>query len=222
MSATDILQPMAHGLTNITSIVQHQTFTAISDALNALQIGVIIIDPRMRVLSANSASKQLLDRADGLVIRESTLGARRSRDHRALVQALDSALLGSIGAAAVWPVGSAQPYLLSLTMLRGPQAQSQVMVVASDPTLISDDSILNCARALGLTRGEAGLSLTLVRGGTVADHAEERGVSIHTVRSQLRNVREKLGISRQSQLVGWLCRAALVVRPSEYATAGNS
>lgn len=56
-------------------------------------------------------------------------------------------------------------------------------------------------RLYGLTAAEAELAQALAAGSTAADHAQARGVSIHTARSQLKSVLMKLGVSRQADVV---------------------
>jgi DNA-binding CsgD family transcriptional regulator len=56
-------------------------------------------------------------------------------------------------------------------------------------------------RLLGVTRAEAGLVATLAAGGTVEQHALQRGVSVGTVRGQLKQVLSKTGTHRQADLV---------------------
>lgn len=70
-----------------------------------------------------------------------------------------------------------------------------------DPTL----QALLSAR-FGLTAAEAGIAAALTRGLTPAEIAEERGVSIHTVRNQLKTALSKTDSRRQAEL------AALVER----------
>ncbi|MES9964976.1 MAG: helix-turn-helix transcriptional regulator [Candidatus Sedimenticola sp. 20ELBAFRAG] len=52
-----------------------------------------------------------------------------------------------------------------------------------------------------LTDSEAHLLLGLVRGQTLAEIAEERGVTLHTVRAQLKSVFSKTGTKRQASLI---------------------
>ena len=58
----------------------------------------------------------------------------------------------------------------------------------------------------GLTPTEALLAEELLRGSTLKLVAQERGVSIHTVRNQLKVIFEKTGTSQQSQLVALLAK----------------
>lgn len=201
----------------LTTFNEHESEYGLDGALDALQMGVVIVDAHLKAVKINAAGHLILDREDGLMLRDGSLTARRKCDQRALLKAHDAASRGQVGAAAVWPFASLQPYLVTLTPLASPCAcgtSNHILVAITDPGTVPDEAILTCARALGLTPGESKLALALVSGDTVAEHADKRGVSVHTVRSQLRSIREKLGVSRQSQLVAWLCRATLAGRHS--------
>lgn len=56
----------------------------------------------------------------------------------------------------------------------------------------------------GLTLAEAGVALGVARGRSIADIALERGISDWTVRSQLKAVAAKLGVTRQAQIAARL------------------
>lgn len=60
--------------------------------------------------------------------------------------------------------------------------------------------------ATRLTEAEARLAIGLVRGQSVADYARYNGLSEHTVRTHLRNIRDKLRIRRQSDVVAFFMR----------------
>ena len=53
----------------------------------------------------------------------------------------------------------------------------------------------------GLTRAEARVALHIIDGGDIASYARAAGVSAGTVRSQLKSVFAKAGVSRQAELV---------------------
>ena len=57
------------------------------------------------------------------------------------------------------------------------------------------------ARRFGLTASETALVESLLNGLSVEQHAELRGVSVETARSQMRAVRVKSGYSRQGELL---------------------
>jgi DNA-binding CsgD family transcriptional regulator len=60
----------------------------------------------------------------------------------------------------------------------------------------------------GLTAAETRVAELLVQGADVAGIGRRLGVSIHTVRSQVKRVLEKTATSRQSELVALLMRSA--------------
>lgn len=57
-------------------------------------------------------------------------------------------------------------------------------------------------RLKGLTGAELTLALAVARGCTLAAYARLRGISLHTVRAQLKIIFQKTGIHRQAELVG--------------------
>jgi DNA-binding CsgD family transcriptional regulator len=61
--------------------------------------------------------------------------------------------------------------------------------------------------AFRISPAEARVLGALVSGETLADHAQAHGVSIHTVRKQIANLRDKMGCTRQVDMV----RQALAV-----------
>jgi DNA-binding CsgD family transcriptional regulator len=58
------------------------------------------------------------------------------------------------------------------------------------------------ADRFGLTYREAQIVDHLVAGGSVADYAARQGLSEQTVRSQLKSIFAKTGVSRQAALIG--------------------
>ncbi|MBI1210704.1 MAG: hypothetical protein GC190_04530 [Alphaproteobacteria bacterium] len=63
------------------------------------------------------------------------------------------------------------------------------------------------AEQYGLTPAEARLAAFLLDGGTTAGYAAERGLSLHTVRNQLRSIYAKTNTNRQVSLLQLLLRA---------------
>ena len=79
-------------------------------------------------------------------------------------------------------------------------SRGEVLVILK--TVKSDSSAIGLAlKALGLSPVEVLLTIALTEGRTLSDHASTRGVSIETIRSQLRSAMQKLGVSRQADLI---------------------
>ena len=68
------------------------------------------------------------------------------------------------------------------------------------------------ADAFGLTRAEADLALALQAGGSPTGYARERTLSLNTVYTHLRRLKEKTGATRLSELIGRLNELRLPLR----------
>ena len=83
------------------------------------------------------------------------------------------------------------------------------LIMISDGNICGDVPATALSVMFGLTRAESLLASAIVRGSTLEEYARGRGVTIGTVRFQLRQVLSKTGSSRQSDLVRKvLCSAA--------------
>lgn len=75
------------------------------------------------------------------------------------------------------------------------------LLVVVRPSRQAEDGVVAVAGRLGLTRAEAAIAMGLVDGATLAEIADARGVSIHTVRVQVKSALSKAGVRRQIDLV---------------------
>jgi len=82
------------------------------------------------------------------------------------------------------------------------QAGSALEAVAVVRTWAPDDASLaaRCRRAWRLTEAESQIAGDVARGRAVQMIAQDRGVSVHTVRTQLKRVLAKSGCHRQLEL----------------------
>jgi len=64
-----------------------------------------------------------------------------------------------------------------------------------------EQSVEELAQFFGLTKAESCLIGTLARGKTAKEYAAAKGISIHTVYSQIKSALAKTGVRRQSELV---------------------
>ncbi len=92
------------------------------------------------------------------------------------------------------------PYMVCFQPLEGIGATVSIL----DPARRRLPSHAFLREAFGFTATEAGLALDLADGLAAVDCAGLRGVSVHTVRSQLRALFIKTGLSRQAELVSLL------------------
>ncbi|UZW57292.1 helix-turn-helix transcriptional regulator [Sphingobium sp. JS3065] len=163
---------------------------------------VFTLRPDGALIDCNSRADALLRRADALTTRQRQLKARDPRDDEALQAALRAAAARQGGQASAIFIHREQglPYMLSIASVRVGMDR-QIVAIATDPA-DRDLSIASRIRALyGLTRAEAEVAEALCAGRGLEELSQERGVALHTVRTQIKNIYAKLDCSRQSELV---------------------
>jgi DNA-binding CsgD family transcriptional regulator len=74
-------------------------------------------------------------------------------------------------------------------------------VFLSDPNMQQPISIESLVSVYSLTPSEAQVAISLANGHSVDEIAKGSNHSAHTIRSQLKSVFRKTGVSRQSELV---------------------
>ncbi|MEM6707963.1 MAG: hypothetical protein AAF648_04190 [Pseudomonadota bacterium] len=84
--------------------------------------------------------------------------------------------------------------------------------VLSVPMLSSLAQVATNLKQVGLTSAEASLAERLVLGSSLTELAQHSGLSVHTLRTQLKSINRKLGISSQAQLVGASHQLAFIGR----------
>ncbi|MGD7412973.1 helix-turn-helix transcriptional regulator, partial [Ralstonia pseudosolanacearum] len=96
-----------------------------------------------------------------------------------------------------------------LTRVDGIADAGGALVMISDGNLAGEIPAAALAALFDLTEAESRLASALVQGDTLEQYAQRRGVSIGTVRYQLKQVLSKTGTNRQSELMRKvLCSAA--------------
>lgn len=174
----------------------------------------LIIDGDSRIMSKNCEADALLK--DGHVCRINTMGELRLWDLKA-----DSALRAEIrrmrsGALPV-PFSrlarseGGQPYLLTLAPLgeeldsHDPftrfSGQRRALVVLRGPKDPDAAGIAALEDAFDLSPSESALATALFRGFVLNEYAHSKGVSIHTVRNQLKSLLRKTGACGQVKLL---------------------
>ncbi|QBX38085.1 helix-turn-helix transcriptional regulator [Brevundimonas sp. S30B] len=176
------------------------------DALGRLGLPAAVIDRRGRVVASNG----LLDRIPGALIPTAfgglALADRLKNDRLKLVLARIG--LGEDGPATSIPIAGAAdcpPVLIHLLPVRGRGrdlfGDGHIVLVASPtrPRALPRPDVL---RALfDLSPAEARLVGELACGGSLPLVARRLGLSVHTVRVQLRAVMSKTGVHRQAELM---------------------
>lgn len=195
---------------------------AASSVLADLNAGVLLVDVDMRVVFANPVAEELLVAGDGIVARAGRLRAAATGAEAPL----RDAVLRAAGRSAVPGTtlnlrrSSGAP---PLTLTIGPLDErdlptfawaSLAVIVVGVPErdLALDPERLRVA--YDLTAAEARLAAALCAGRSLADHADDVGVSLNTVKFHLKAVFDKTGEARQPELVRRLVANPALRRPA--------
>lgn len=177
--------------------------------LNRLPMGVILVTENSQVLFFNDKAKRYLDRADGLILDANRVcRATIASENKELGELLTNTLSPGTSktgegdfAMSITRTNSDTPLTIMVAPIGTGVAGNGAVLFVSDPSEPVDLSIDTICRLYTLTPAEGRLTLGLANGHKLDDLADEWGVSMHTVRSQLRQVFRKTETSRQSELV---------------------
>lgn len=193
------------------------------EALDRSGYAVFLLSSDGRVLHGNRSAEELSARGD--LFHFDAFRSLRTFDPRAnemIVGALAALRAGLAGrvpdvfpicdkehrqphVAMVLPFPSGSETTVELSGLLG-NAVAAAMLVVKDPSRGSLAGAHLLASLFGLTPAETALATALADGLSLKAYAEQRSLSIHTVRNQLQSVFSKTATSRQSELVRLLER----------------
>ena len=170
--------------------------------------GVIQLDRRGRVVTANDHARKLLRKEGGLSDRRGYLQASIPEEDAKLQRLLAQALpcLGGPGASGSMMVTGRVRLMLHVNPVSEegtdlPEGRLGALVLVVDPacrTAIAPDRV---GAVLGLTPAESQVAVSLAQGETIRDIAVATGRSVTTIRWHIKHIFEKQGISRQVELV---------------------
>lgn len=195
-------------------------------ALERLRVGVILLGDRGRPLFLNRAAERLASGRNGFVagregltlpaVADTTRLRRLIADAASLATGHGMAAGGCLRVRAVASTAAAlqfQVIPLPQGLSERPWAQSScngcvaVFVSTAGGPRLSAERVAAMHR---LTRAEARLAATLAQGISLEEAAAALSISIHTVRSQLKSVFAKTGVTRQAELVALLLADMLI------------
>ena len=191
----------------------------VSDLENALDVivtGLILLDARGKCVLANKSAQTVLDRRDGLFLDRASLCASTSAESARLRELILSATstvekLASLRSRAmVITRAEKRPLQILVAPLRRENlstcGKAVAMVFISDPEEQSAAPSEAFEMLFGLTRAEARLAIALLDGHSLSETAEIHGVSLETVRTQIKSIFQKTGTKRQGELIRILAR----------------
>lgn len=173
--------------------------------LNAIGYAVFTLSGSGKLLHCNRAGESLLRLGDALIVRNGQLQARDSSSQKALKSALrqatDATAMEAAGLLLRRPKGNV--YEASVVSANA-GGNRRTIVVISEPGSRSDGLQMRIRSIYGLTPAEAEVAERIAQGASPQTLAEERGVSLSTVQSQLKSIFAKVGCSRQPELAALL------------------
>jgi DNA-binding CsgD family transcriptional regulator len=190
----------------------HQN-AALAEALDRLPTGVMLLDPRGHVVLRNRSAERILELEDGLMLDDGVPRAAHPPDNAVLQQmirqAVDAQRVGRFTegnvVAVTRPSGRrAFPLMLSSLLSAGPGHTLHDAVAAIYVSDVEGETIQRSEplrKLYSLTQAEVELVELLCDGASLEEAASQRGVTMNTARSQLKQIFFKTGTSRQSELV---------------------
>ena len=183
----------------------------LENLLEATGLGVMQLDRRARLVAANDRARALLRAGDVLFDRDRCLFARPPRANAELQDLLGRALppFGTRGAAGTMvarrPSGP-PPLVVHVIPVGGGEADAgawpvAALVLVPDAAEATDLDVAAVAEALRFTRAESQVAVLLGRGMTVREVAAATGRRESTVRSHVKHMFTKHGLTRQADLV---------------------
>ncbi len=178
----------------------------ILSAIDQLSLGVIIVGIGGIVRFTNRTVDRILRTDIGLTIRHGRLSIHDAQAQQALQKALAKAQESAVGTMIPMRDKSERPLsLLVCPLSTGTNGAWPIGVVASifinDPDERRKPREDTISKLYGLTPAEARLARALLEGDRLQDYSERIGISLHTTKTQLKQIFLKTGHTRQSDLV---------------------
>ena len=191
--------------------LEHQGALLVAGSLDAVGLAAVLIDGAGIVRHITCAADLFLRRQSALRIESGYLTAAASADRAAIQSALGVALRSPDQTCTTLLLGRTSPEqsAAALSVIGLPpqewslpfRPRAIVVIRCSAPPKFGADVL---EQAFGLTRSESSIAVLVAQGLSRAEIARERGVSLGTVRTQYKNLFEKVGVSREAQLVAKL------------------
>jgi DNA-binding CsgD family transcriptional regulator len=171
--------------------------------LHLLAQPVLVVDHEARLVFANAAGERLLREARLLRLVAGRLRAAHRGDAAALARALKPVPDdGAAGSLALRRAGDDRPAILRVTPLRRRnRAEWSGRIALLAELRPAPCGLEALSAAFRLSPAETRLWAALNAGRRLIDIAEESGVSLNTVRVQLRSLFQKTGVHRQADLL---------------------
>ena len=191
-----------------------ERYQAVLTALDHVQIGMCLALDRGDVIVANSEAQRIFDLNDGIKLgrdqkilcRDPDIGQQIAEAVRVAAQTVRGENDAAEALLAVPRFSEEQPLLIEIAPLRDEHGEVEIglegaLVMIIDPGNPRPFSTAKAAEAYHLTPAEAEVCRYLIDGWTNARIAEERRVTIDTVKTQIASILQKTATKRRSELI---------------------
>jgi DNA-binding CsgD family transcriptional regulator len=195
-----------------------------AEVLDRMPIGVILVDSSAHVLAMNKAASEIVRAQDGLTVGTDGLQTACHRETTALRNLISAAAATTRGDG-LHPGGTlrvSRPSLVRPLMVRVTPLSDRsrlfgvsiraVAVFVSDPE--ARPTVTHLSSLYHLTPAEEAVALRLVQGQSLAEAAEDLGITLNTARTHLKHIFLKTGTQRQSDLMRLLLLGVTNLRPA--------
>lgn len=186
-----------------------------TEVLDRVATGIVLVDEKRLAVAANRSAERILGQRDGFQLDGGLLRATGRANQAALDSHLDRTTTAegsdetASGFVTIERPSGQRPYSVIISPLLDARTDSQVgdrvaAVFITDPETNAHRhtaSINSFRQMYRLTPAQTELSSLLAEGRSLQEISNDRGVSINTTRSQLKQIFGKTGTRRQSELV---------------------
>lgn len=223
-TVVDGREAVSSGAPNRANERPFQLLMAGFEALDLLNIGLVVSNATGQLLLANCTAEQILDTRDGLalsgrgILRASgTAGSALLELVRAAANREQAKSDAGDSILAVQRPSGKRPLTLLVRSI-APEAHKDeastpsCLVFIMDPEFPVQTAEAELRQLYGLTATEASLANLLMEGKTLDDCCEILDIRRSTARTHLQHLFEKVGVQRQSELVSLLLKSVGLVR----------
>jgi len=189
--------------------------------LNLLSTGMALVDRDCRLLLANHSASRLLDSGDGLALSHGRITASRRDQVDHLRDLVDGVCTGTgvpadegAGVMTIDRGEGVRPLSIKVAPVQlnsGDDGSKVAAVFIRDLEIRQSVPPEVVAKLFGLTFAEARVVVELVKGKRPQEVADDLGVSLNTVRNQLKQIFSKTNTGRQSELISLVLSSAAFV-----------
>ena len=205
----DLCRVLLPHFSRAVEISQNLGHVPAKDVLESLRIGVVLLDHDGRVLFANHSARTMAASVDGFDLATRGIACRRSVDQSVLDALIGAAATNGMtrGGQLLIPRKTGRaPFVVSVSPWSGEPpdlggGRPAVMVTIADPAVRTESAERCLAGLFGLSEAEARLAMLMYEGLALKEASIRSGVTMNTLKTQLKSIFRKTEARRQSDLV---------------------